>query len=354
MFCPKCGTQTTDPQQRFCKNCGANVTNPYAAPSAEVGATYRVAAADLPYAGFWRRVGGYFIDYLLQSMVYGLVVAGAISTNPRGVNPSFFLLYFVAAWLYSALMESSPLQATVGKLAVGIKVTDLAGDRIGFGQATGRFFAHIITGFTLGIGYLMNVFTARRQTLHDMIAGTLVVKKEFSSAQIGAAPAATPVSGWATALVIVGFVFFGLFGIGILAAIAIPAYQDYTVRAQVTEGIVAAGSYKAAIAEAVTQGHAFRELNTSMLHLNAVGSWRYVDTVQVESGVVVIKYGRAANQLIAGRTLLVIPATNERQDIVWVCGRHEAPLQFTTVMRGLGKYTTVADKYLPLSCRVGS
>lgn len=82
----------------------------------------------------------------------------------------------VAQWLYHALMESSAKQATLGRMALGIRVTDLNGNRIGFGRATGRYFAKILSALILGIGFLMAAFTAKKQALHDIPAGTLVVR----------------------------------------------------------------------------------------------------------------------------------------------------------------------------------
>ena len=79
-------------------------------------------------------------------------------------------------WLYYALMESSKYQATLGKMAVGARVTDLEGNRISFARATGRYFAKIISGMILMIGYIMAGFTEKKQALHDMIANTLVIK----------------------------------------------------------------------------------------------------------------------------------------------------------------------------------
>jgi len=74
-------------------------------------------------------------------------------------------------------MESSELQATLGKMALGICVTDKYGNRISFGRATGRHFAKIISSLTLGIGYLAAAFTEKKQALHDIIAGCLVLKR---------------------------------------------------------------------------------------------------------------------------------------------------------------------------------
>ena len=74
-------------------------------------------------------------------------------------------------------MESSPTQGTLGKMALGIKVTDLEGDKIDFGRATRRHFAKIISALILYIGFIMVAFTQEKQGLHDMMAGCLVVTK---------------------------------------------------------------------------------------------------------------------------------------------------------------------------------
>jgi len=83
----------------------------------------------------------------------------------------------VVGWLYFAMMESSSTQGTLGKMALGIKVTDLNGGQIGFGKATGRYFGKIISALILLIGYIMVAFTEKKQGLHDMMAGCLVVNK---------------------------------------------------------------------------------------------------------------------------------------------------------------------------------
>ena len=87
------------------------------------------------------------------------------------------MVALVVQWLYFAVMESSAKQATLGKMAVGIRVTDLAGNRVSFLRASGRYFGKIISGMILCVGYLMAAFTARKQALHDMMAGCLVVRK---------------------------------------------------------------------------------------------------------------------------------------------------------------------------------
>jgi uncharacterized RDD family membrane protein YckC len=87
------------------------------------------------------------------------------------------LISVVIQWLYFAGMESSARQATIGKSAMSLRVTNYEGRRISFGHATGRFFAKIVSGLIpLGIGYIMAGFTEKKQALHDMIAATLVLR----------------------------------------------------------------------------------------------------------------------------------------------------------------------------------
>jgi uncharacterized RDD family membrane protein YckC len=75
-------------------------------------------------------------------------------------------------------MESSVHQGTLGKMALGLTVTDMQGRRVSFGRATGRYFAKMITGMIpLAIGYIMAGFTEKKQALHDMIASCLVLRK---------------------------------------------------------------------------------------------------------------------------------------------------------------------------------
>lgn len=138
------------------------------------------------YAGFWIRVLAYLIDTLLISIVFcplgfglGLIgVAGEVDENSpawAGINVLLNGISILAGWLYFALTESSSWQATVGKRLLKLKVTDMYGQRISFGKATGRYFGQILSGMICGIGYIMVAFTEKKQGLHDMLAGTLVV-----------------------------------------------------------------------------------------------------------------------------------------------------------------------------------
>ncbi|HWL91118.1 MAG TPA: RDD family protein [Actinomycetota bacterium] len=131
------------------------------------------------YAGFWRRVAAVIIDGLLLSVVtvpFTLAMGDGDTYAEAARSSGASSISAVVGWLYYALMESSAKQATVGKMALGIIVTDIEGRRIGFGKATGRHFAKILSALILGIGFLMVAFTQRKQGLHDILAGTLVVK----------------------------------------------------------------------------------------------------------------------------------------------------------------------------------
>jgi|SRR5262252_579118 len=139
------------------------------------------------YAGFWYRVLAYIIDSLLAACIFfplGIVLGVIIVATGEEPNsgPVIFArvgeqgISMLVTWLYFALCESSTWQGTVGKKLLGLRVTDLDGNRISFGQATGRHFGKILSGLILCIGFLMVAFTDQKQGLHDQIAGTLVLR----------------------------------------------------------------------------------------------------------------------------------------------------------------------------------
>lgn len=205
MFCSKCGANVAE-GIAFCSACGQPVGG-VAVPSAGVQppasgwpapppGTYVAARGGVAYAGFWLR----FVALIIDAIVLGIV--GAIITLPfaasmgmhafmRGRPPMtpeewmpvfanlwrIILIRIVLQWLYYALLESSAWQGTLGKKALGLEVTDLAGRRIGFGQASGRYFGKIISALILFIGFAMAGFTEKKQALHDLMAGCLVIRK---------------------------------------------------------------------------------------------------------------------------------------------------------------------------------
>lgn len=144
------------------------------------------------YAGFWRRVGAYLIDAILLGIVTSILgsvlgmpmgaaaMSAVMSGDPAAIAAAQSsgnlgnLISIIIGVAYFAGMESSSHQATLGKKALGMVVTDLAGNRLSLGRAVGRYFAKFVSAIILGIGFIMVAFTEKKQGLHDMIAGTLV------------------------------------------------------------------------------------------------------------------------------------------------------------------------------------
>ena len=222
MFCTQCG-QPLMQGARFCAACGLAVSaaphaeatpaagepSPYAPPgvgvyplpvaSAGQGGT-NPAVAGMPahqgppeYAGFWRRWWGLFVDRIILGalllpvgLALGLNVLWPFTTH-EDIGPEWFtqvlfgslsmwLIRSFAEWVYFAVFHSSSRQATPGQILLGVHVTGLDGGRIGLARASARYFASWISAITAGIGFIAGAFTERRQTLHDMIASTLVLR----------------------------------------------------------------------------------------------------------------------------------------------------------------------------------
>ena len=147
------------------------------------------------YAGFWRRLVAYILDgivLLLLFVAFDQFVGGiyeCVEPTADGIGaelPAIMrcgttglgqALYVVVTLLYFAAMEASPRQATLGKMAMGIAVTDTAGGRITFGRAIGRNASKYVSLIILLIGFIMAAFTRRKQALHDIMANCLVVRR---------------------------------------------------------------------------------------------------------------------------------------------------------------------------------
>jgi uncharacterized RDD family membrane protein YckC len=211
--CPSCGAEVEDIDQ-FCYHCGAELRPgvvvtakppppsyapppPYApVPPAPPTRPPRPSTPRLvEYAGFWNRFGASIIDGLILFAVE-IGIYAFLGLFPWGLAwllggagwflwpwswwPFGFLslLSFLVSWLYFAGFECSSAQATPGKRVLGLVVTNLDRERISFGRATARYLSKFLSELILDIGYIMIGFTAKKQGLHDMIAGTLVFKKE--------------------------------------------------------------------------------------------------------------------------------------------------------------------------------
>jgi uncharacterized RDD family membrane protein YckC len=207
MFCPRCGKEVAE-GVRFCQACGQEVGAPVAIATAAVAGAIPAppivsagVSAPRPYAGFWVRFVAHLVDNLILGIPltialivmfmfagFGGIIRRNLPSDPNEVAASFapvfammipvMLFLILASWLYYAGMESSARQATFGKSVMSLRVTNGDGQRLSFGHASGRFFAKIISGMVpFAIGYIMAGFTEKKQALHDLIAGTLVLKQ---------------------------------------------------------------------------------------------------------------------------------------------------------------------------------
>ncbi len=211
MYCSKCGSEIS-PTTAFCSTCGQAISGLVpATPSLSpvdpnqygqvMPPSYgNVQYGGVVYAGFWLRLVAYIIDGVICGFAFLVLLvplfiltgAGTVLskiTSGENINDDvatfmglgflfgFFGIVFLIGWLYFALSESSSWQATLGKKMLNLKVTDLSGQPISFGRASGRYFSKIITGLIpLMIGYILAGFTEKKQAIHDMIASCLVLR----------------------------------------------------------------------------------------------------------------------------------------------------------------------------------
>lgn len=213
--CPKCGLKQLN--SPACKSCGTALGGPARSQTPRLDQAAKPATPSISpvqpevqearpqvseeasrrpllsaYAGFWRRCAALFIDSIILwisgfiiGIIFGILIGiflgirGTDIATIKIVAARFsYFLGIVLNWLYFTLLESSSKQATLGKMALGIIVTDLSGSQVSFGQANGRYWGKIVSTIILLVGFIMVGFTERKQALHDIMAGTLVAVKE--------------------------------------------------------------------------------------------------------------------------------------------------------------------------------
>lgn len=287
------------------------------------------AAPGGAYAGFWKRLAAFILDYVIVMVLAGLA-GGVIGLfyGIRAGTPSEETASGLGAvtgilvlWLYYALMESSSRQATLGKMALGIKVVDQQGNPVSFGRATLRNMAKLLSGLVLMVGYLMAGFTPRKQALHDILAGCLVVNREEGSAAAG-------MPAWATVLVVLAAL---VFPVGILAAIALPAYQDYAARARVAIAVQAGHKATQAIETFYARNNALpRDLKEAGIPDAGLKEVRQFNVDPRDGAVQIV----LAVTPLEGKAILFVPHRDNSNRVVWTCRSEDVP-----------------QRYLPPHCR---
>jgi len=183
--CSQCNAQVANHAQ-FCANCGHRLLS-----DADVS-----ALAQGHLAGFWLRAAAALLDGLIVTvasillwLLLALLITGIMALVQSGAGFSVGTLGMVSAgtmvsgvgywlaWIYFATLESSTAQATFGKQLLGLVVVDLHGQRVSFWRASARYFGKLVSSAILFAGWIMAGFTEKKQTLHDMMAGCLVLKK---------------------------------------------------------------------------------------------------------------------------------------------------------------------------------
>jgi uncharacterized RDD family membrane protein YckC len=162
-----------------------------------VGGSIRQDSANVKYGGFWIRLVAYIIDGLIIGIPLGIIItvitlifafaSGSSSSSGTMSSAAFssaacmictvYIVIIIITWFYFAWFESSKYMGTPGKILLGLKVTDLNGNRISFGKAILRFFCKTLLNLFLFVGSLFIVVSEKKQGLYDVIAGTLVIKR---------------------------------------------------------------------------------------------------------------------------------------------------------------------------------
>lgn len=311
-------------------------SNPYQAPSGDWAGLEFHGGGEVVPAGFLRRLAALFLDRIILMLplivlVFVFAFGSVLNPDPSGtallLQGVIGLGYFLIAPLYYALMESSAGQATLGKRALGIKVTDMEGRRLSFGHALGRWFAAALSYLTFYIGFIMAAFTDRKRALHDLVAGTQVVDRWAYSEHPERQKRG--LSGCLIAAVVVGI--GSVFMVAVMAAIAISQYQDYVVRSQVSEAASLADGVKSALGEYVNTRGGWPESNEAAgLPMPEEIRGSYVSYVTVGADPKRIETGFSsedpfkANAALEGKHLL-FDADIDTDSISWRCNSPDLP-----------------------------
>lgn len=308
MLCNHCGATNPD-GAKICTSCKQPLSGVWQSPKSELLAA-DLADGGYGYAGFWERFAAMFLDGMLLAMVGGAVSALlGFAKGTRDVSTGYLIVLYAVPWLISATyfisMESGERGATFGKRALKLRVVDAGGERISTARALGRYVAHALSYITVYIGYLMQPFTARKQALHDMVAGTVVVKTEKTSN---------------TLAIVIVVLFFGLIvGGGILAAIAIPAYQGYVSKAKMYKAEAAGRLATQAVESYAAQtGKIPASLAETGAQLPAMPEVQNV-TVNPQDGEVQVVLAAGLGSKLAGKALVFDASRGADGKITWTC-----------------------------------
>ena len=276
------------------------------------------AAAPPLYAGFWRRGAAMAVDMVITS------AANAAAGVSLGPDVGAAILSIVMDCAYVALFTSSAKQATPGKMLFGIKVTDLDGERIGLLRAVARYFAGWLSGLLLMIGFAMAAFTRKKQALHDLITGTVVVRKTADPDEVVRGGGTMPLT---FGVIVLAALIVALPPIAAaIAALVAPAYREQMARYAIANGMSELAPVKEDIAAALV---AHRTVKAGPADVSKVHYLR--DATVAPDGRITI---RLKSSIAKNGSVVLTPGVDVNGTVSWTCRSPE-----------------LADRYLPPGCR---
>lgn len=319
--CPECNANISD-QAPQCPQCGyVQKTRASAQMAAEPAPASPAAAGDDELLD--AAIGPVNKSFYRPKFDRFAAGQGSVSWN----WPAFFITIF---WMFYRRMYAYALLVWFVLPIVLIIISGIIGGVTGDpGAYVGTYYLlYIIIGFIiipmfanrLYYGHAMKKIARAKALTSD---GEAQVREVYRTGGTGGAG------------IIVAVVFGGVFIIGILAAIAIPAYQDYTIRAQVSEGLHLSAGAKAAVTEYMHDNREFPLDNDAagLMPANQI-TGKYTSSVAVYEGQVVVTYGNSANGAISGQTLYLVPDVSDFPNVYWSCVSQD-----------------LANKWLPAACR---
>ena len=309
MYCTQCG-YNNPASARFCKNCEVDLQ------AGALDADHSGMPEVLIYAGFWVRFAAAFLDLLAIAAVVILLVfsiAALIALTGRddilhnrlAVSIFYWAIICMSA-AYYILMESGEHGATLGKRWMNIKVLDANGSRLSIARACGRFVARLFSYLLLLAGFLIQPFTQRKQALHDLLAGTVVVRANDSN----------KVSIMASLLVL----FFALMVpvLAIFLTAGLPLFQQYILKVQLENGVQT--GQEAALAVANFYRHNGR-VPATLVDAGNISLSPHIAGIAInqQNGELTLTFSESVRKAIRNKNLLFTPTLETDHSISWQC-----------------------------------
>ena len=331
MYCEQCG-YNNPPTEKFCRNCERDLSAGIIKPGRSTPSPQLIKNAQLIYAGFWVRFIASLLDVLLLAVCLILIAfafAGLIALTGRDSivqNPAtktfLYWAIIIASVLYHVLMESGPGGATLGKRWMNIRIVDTEGKRLTVVRALSRLLARLLTFLTLYIGFLLQPFTRRKQGMHDMLAGTLVVQDSENK----------KISIMASLLVLLFTLLVPV--VALFSTAGLPLYQQYVLKVQLNNGMQVGQKATQAIA-AFYRGHGRVPVQIADAD-SSIKTTHHVSAIEInqQNGELTLTFSNHAGKQISNKHLLFTPALAADHTISWQC--HSSDLE---------------SRLLPASCK---